>query len=499
MAASAVALVLSLFVVAGLVYDGGLILAAHRRAFNEAAAAARAGTQAISGSTLAGGGPVETDPARAEAAAQAYLAATGHAGSVTVQGDMVEVTVSIPYQTGDPGRGRPGRHHRHRHRAVPRPARCHPGRAMTGPAAPGRGLYAPGDVVKGLAALAAIAVLLVGVPVVALPRLGWPLPHGIPTPSGLADTLLHQGLSFAVVLRAAAAVLWVAWAVLGSCVVVEAVAWARRREARPLRGLGGVQSLAYSLVTAAVLVLPSLSHLAVPAAAAEVVAARPAAVGVPFERSWPAVAAPPMTVEVAADAAASTSTADAPRAYIVQRYDCLWNLAEEHLGDPLRWRELEALTAAVVQPDGRRLGDPNLIYPGWTVLFPSEAVGLDDVDASSYAPPPRPSPSPGADATSFDVDDSQEQVPAPLASERETSTAAPEGALPTTAASPPVTADGASPAAPSILCFGADDRGSGPRPVPAGDGPGPRAVGTGGGRRGCVGPGGGRLRVAHVA
>jgi hypothetical protein len=98
-AASAVAVVLSLFVVAGLVYDGGLILAAHRRAFNEAAAAARAGTQAISATTLAGGGAVDTDPARAEAAAQAYLAATGHAGSVVVQGDMVEVTVSIPYQT----------------------------------------------------------------------------------------------------------------------------------------------------------------------------------------------------------------------------------------------------------------------------------------------------------------------------------------------------------------------------------------------------------------
>ena len=97
-AATAVALLMSLFLVAGLVYDGGLALAAHRRAFNEAAAAARAGAQAMKGSTIAGG-PVDADPSAAAAAANSYLAAVGHSGSVTVSGDLVEVSVSFPYQT----------------------------------------------------------------------------------------------------------------------------------------------------------------------------------------------------------------------------------------------------------------------------------------------------------------------------------------------------------------------------------------------------------------
>ena len=96
-AATVVALVMSLFLVAGLVYDGGLALAAHRRAFNEAAAAARAGAQAMKGSTIAGG-PVDADPTAAAAAAHRYLAALGHSGSVTVNGDLVEVSVSFPYQ-----------------------------------------------------------------------------------------------------------------------------------------------------------------------------------------------------------------------------------------------------------------------------------------------------------------------------------------------------------------------------------------------------------------
>jgi hypothetical protein len=97
-AATVVALVMSLLLVAGLVYDGGLTLAAHREAFNEAAAAARAGAQAMRTTTLAGGA-VSADPAVATAAAQRYLAAVGHSGSVTVQGDLVAVSVSFPYRT----------------------------------------------------------------------------------------------------------------------------------------------------------------------------------------------------------------------------------------------------------------------------------------------------------------------------------------------------------------------------------------------------------------
>lgn len=38
-------------------------------------------------------GPVRLDPVRAEAAARAYLAQTGHAGQVSVAGDRVVVVV----------------------------------------------------------------------------------------------------------------------------------------------------------------------------------------------------------------------------------------------------------------------------------------------------------------------------------------------------------------------------------------------------------------------
>ena len=81
--------------VAGLVADGGFVLAAYRQAADEAEAAARAGTQALDESALRGGGTVALDPDAAQARALDYLAATGHRGRVDVTSDTVRVEVSF--------------------------------------------------------------------------------------------------------------------------------------------------------------------------------------------------------------------------------------------------------------------------------------------------------------------------------------------------------------------------------------------------------------------
>jgi Flp pilus assembly protein TadG len=90
-----VTFVAALILMAGLVLDGGLVLAAKRRAANEAEAAARAGAQQVNIDSYRSSGRFVLDPARARAAAVAYLAATGDHGTVSVSGDRVTVTVQI--------------------------------------------------------------------------------------------------------------------------------------------------------------------------------------------------------------------------------------------------------------------------------------------------------------------------------------------------------------------------------------------------------------------
>jgi Flp pilus assembly protein TadG len=85
----------ALLAVAGLVVDGGFVLAARRQAFDEAEAAARAGAQAVDIDSLRAGGPVRFDPDAARAKALDYLAATGHRGLVDVVGDTVRVHVAF--------------------------------------------------------------------------------------------------------------------------------------------------------------------------------------------------------------------------------------------------------------------------------------------------------------------------------------------------------------------------------------------------------------------
>ena len=89
-----VGLTTALLMVAGLLYDGGQILAARREAFAVADSAARAGAQAIDFAVLRASGQTRLDPAQAEAAARGHLDRRGHTGTVIVGDEHVEVTVS---------------------------------------------------------------------------------------------------------------------------------------------------------------------------------------------------------------------------------------------------------------------------------------------------------------------------------------------------------------------------------------------------------------------
>ncbi len=66
--------------------------------------------------------------------------------------------------------------------------------------------------------------------------------------------------------------------------------------------------------------------------------------------------------QAAADPAAEKESA-APSTYVVQKGDCLWTIAEKHLGDGRRWTE-------IYEKNKSSIADPNLIYPGQELVLP---------------------------------------------------------------------------------------------------------------------------------
>lgn len=239
-----------------------------------------------------------------------------------------------------------------------------------------------------LGALVVLVAVEAGVPLLLAAVGGWPshVPAGAQVLHQLTER--DDGRLLGVVLAAGA---WVCWALFTVSVAVELLGVLRRRPAVHLPGLGLLQRPAAALVAALVsgLLLSAASSAmgssagpasGLPAArvggAATVAAAmtRPALALAPApvtaERDGgPLLGQSPPLAAARVDAASrSESTPYLPR-YVVLRRDTLWGIAQRHLGDPLRYREIVALNPAVV-------GSDNEIRAGAVLVLPADAAGV---------------------------------------------------------------------------------------------------------------------------
>ncbi len=92
-------LAVAFLMVAGLALDGGRKLGALSEARDLADNAARAGAQAVDTDAYQLTGSPSLDPDEAQQAAADYLSATGHNGTVVVNGSTVTVTVTLTVPT----------------------------------------------------------------------------------------------------------------------------------------------------------------------------------------------------------------------------------------------------------------------------------------------------------------------------------------------------------------------------------------------------------------
>ncbi|GAA1660637.1 BTAD domain-containing putative transcriptional regulator [Kribbella alba] len=247
----------------------------------------------------------------------------------------------------------------------------------------------------GGAFLAAVALLLlvVGVPVALLVLTGLPpFPHKWPTREDLTAPIGIEAML--TVLRA---VVWLAWLHFTSCVIAEFASAVRGRGVpRSIPLGGGSQRLARVLVSA--LLLTGI-------AAGQAAAATGGGGSADLEpKSTVSISA---TTQVQQDSiddridptrfteqhtTASKDPLAGKKVYVVKaphghHHDSLWDIADKHLGDGRRYKEIYELNKDRVQPDGQHLHLARLIMPGWTLIMPEDATGVERVPVEHIQAP----------------------------------------------------------------------------------------------------------------
>ncbi|MEU1690693.1 BTAD domain-containing putative transcriptional regulator [Streptomyces hirsutus] len=200
---------------------------------------------------------------------------------------------------------------------------------------------------------------------------------------------------------------WLAWAQFTACVLVEMKA-ALSGVGVPGRvpGAGPSQLLARQLVAALLLVgavaggfTPGLSQLGQGMEGNQQPTAATAqqTPGLFAQQQEQAAGTAAALAEQASHAAAQaeagggTARQDDTKFYRIQppegrHHDSLWEIAERHLGDGRRYKEIFALNKDRTQPDGSKLSEASLIRPGWIMEMPGDAQGGDLVEMPDEAP-----------------------------------------------------------------------------------------------------------------
>ncbi|TDO47827.1 transcriptional activator [Kribbella sp. VKM Ac-2527] len=245
---------------------------------------------------------------------------------------------------------------------------------------------AAADRLKGFVSLLAILAIVGGVPYVLLTFFGKPWPDEMPN----RDVLFSE-LSIETVLGIIGFFIWVAWLHFVVCLIAEAVAEIRGHGLSPRIPLGGgSQSLARRLVSGVVL-MAAASSVTLPMANAVTTtsAAVPTSISVTQggdqsqgtnfrateSRSSVLSGGTHTGVRTNNDQTGQVIKYTEVRPPEGRNYDCLWDIAERYLGEGRRYKEIYDLNKNKLQPDGRRLTNPDLILPGWQVRLPADAKG----------------------------------------------------------------------------------------------------------------------------
>jgi len=268
---------------------------------------------------------------------------------------------------------------------------------------------------RALAATVALAAIVVGLPILLVSFGRSPL-DGIGSFGDQLHTVLTNPIDDAVALGLVTLITWGLWALFVAQLAVETtIALGRTTSWRP--PLSGMFELgARQLIAAATMAATLTTTLGQRSSASPNLEPRTTAtlvidnvVPAAAVATAPALVADAGSVGHAAFSPGQAAVAPAPGVPVagpvvtVVPGDSPWELAERHLGEGFRWREIWDLNRGVQQPDGHAWVEEDLIRPGWQLCMPGDAVGLEPPtpQAPAPAPPPPPTsePEPVAEST----------------------------------------------------------------------------------------------------
>lgn len=239
-----------------------------------------------------------------------------------------------------------------------------------------------GSILRGLGALVVIVAVLAGIPLALIAVAGNPLPGSVPGWGDITSALTEPD-DGSLFLQALVVIGWLGWISFAVGLLVEIPAAFSGRKAPRLPALRFQQRAAAGLV-AAVAAVFVVGPVGVATAAEPV--QPPAQPPVPVTTTPAAPAPETAPAETAPATAAQPDTVQ--RTHTVQRGESLWRIAEQELGDGMRWPEIAELNYGVPQPGGRALDSTHWIDPGWQLLLPPEpapsAVPVADTGATTH-------------------------------------------------------------------------------------------------------------------
>jgi nucleoid-associated protein YgaU len=215
------------------------------------------------------------------------------------------------------------------------------------------------DLLRGVLALVALLVLVVGIPLALLWATGSPLPGTWPSVTAAQDALNTPHALDGAVVYVLSLVVWLAWLQLAVSVAAEVVGRFGHRSPARVPAPGAVRRLAATLVAAVALSAGTFgaprSVPVPPPLRAALVPATP-----------PAAAAPGLAAAVPMSRATPSMGT-----WTVGRRDTLWSIAERTFGAGERWPELRQMNLGREVAPGTTFGaDTDHVEEGWQLAVP---------------------------------------------------------------------------------------------------------------------------------